>query len=148
MKKLIGLMVMASMAFAGLSAAGDAKKDLDLLQGNWKVASIKESDPAKNPPDEMVKDMAVNVKGDVMKITVKGEAVMTMKIKLDAAKKPKTIDCVVQDGPNKGKSEPGIYKIEGTTLTMCTNDAGKDRPAAFALKAVTTISLIVMQKAK
>ncbi len=152
MNKLIGLVVIATAAVAGLATAGDAKKDLDLLQGNWKVVSIKESDPVKTPTEEFVKEMAVTVKGDVMKFTARGETTVTMKIRLDATKTPRTIDCVLQDGPNKGKSEPGIYKIEGAgkgaTLTMCANDAGKDRPSMFATKEGTNISLIVLRKAK
>src|SRR5579862_7003132 len=150
MKRVIGMVVMATFAVAGISIGGDPKKELTLFQGNWKVVSIKESDKEKNPPDDFVKGLAVNVTGNVMKITTnKGkEVVVTFNLKLDPAKKPKAIDMTISDGPDKGKVEPGIYKFEGDKLTLCTEDQGKERPTTFATKEGTTISLIVLQKIK
>jgi uncharacterized protein (TIGR03067 family) len=152
MRKPFGLVILAAMAFAGLSAAGDPMKDLALLQGNWKVASIKESEKDKAPPDEVVKSLGVNITGDLMKLTMKKdgkeEQVMSFKLKLDPSKNPKQIDFLHEEGPTKGKSDLGIYKIEGNTVTFCNEDAGKPRPTAFATKAGTTTSVIVIQKVK
>jgi uncharacterized protein (TIGR03067 family) len=127
--------------------AGDAKKDQELLQGEWKVESMQESD-GKNPAAAHVMELTLLVKGDAMKMVRKDEPVMSYKFRLDASKKPKMIDFLVQDGPDKGKTEQGIYQIEGAKVTFCINDPGKPRPATFATQAGTKISLIVISRAK
>src|SRR5438874_1107757 len=142
MKKVVGIVAVAALVFANLAGGGDAKKDLDMMQGKWTVQSIKESD-GKNPPDEALKDLEVIVKDDTMKIMLvpKAETLDAFKMKLDPAKKPKAIDFTHTEGPDKGKTELGIYKIEGDTLTVCVNDFDKERPSAFATKEGTKISV-------
>ena len=149
MKKAVGVVAVAALAFANLAGGGDAKKDLDMIQGKWTVQSIKESD-GKNPPDDFLKDLEVIVKDDTMKIILvpKSETLDAFKLKLDPAKKPKAIDFTHTEGPDKGKTELGIYKLEGDTLTVCVNDFDKERPSAFATKEGTKISVIVMKKKK
>jgi uncharacterized protein (TIGR03067 family) len=144
---ITSIAVWAILAAAAASPAGDAKKELDLLQGDWKVESAQES-TGKNGSEDDIKALLVRFKGDNMKITLRGELVAEHKIKIDAAKSPKSIDLTPPEGPDKGKTEPGIYKIEGDRLTLCVNDAGKDRPAAFATKDGTKISLFVLKRAK
>jgi uncharacterized protein (TIGR03067 family) len=48
---------------------------------------------------------------------------------VDAAKG--TIDFTPDDGPAKGKTLPGIFKIEGDKLTICFTSAGNARPKDF-----------------
>ena len=43
MGKCLSLVVVSTLALAGLARGGDAKKDLEALQGTWKFESIKES---------------------------------------------------------------------------------------------------------
>ncbi len=137
----------AAFLIPAISPAGDAKKELDLLQGDWKVESALESG-GKNGSEDDIKALLVTFKGDNMKITNKGELVEENRIKIDAAKSPKTIDFIHLDGAEKGKTELGIYKLESERLTLCVNDAGKERPTAFALKEGTKISLFVLKRAK
>jgi uncharacterized protein (TIGR03067 family) len=147
MRRHLVLVAVVLLAFAGLTSAGDSKKDLALLQGNWTVESIKESD-GKGPPDDVVKTFLVVIKDDIFTLTDKSGTLAALKMKLDPTKKPKTIDLTHQEGPDKGKTEPGIYKIEGDTLTFAVNDPGMERPTAFETKAKTKISVLVMKKAK
>src|SRR6266850_4319083 len=149
MKKVMGIVAVAALAFANLAGGGDAKKDLEMMQGKWTVQSIKESD-GKGPTDDFLKDIEVIVKDDSMKIllTAKKETLDAFKMKLDPTKKPKAVDFTHTEGPDKGKTELGIYKLEGDTLTICVNDFDKERPAAFATKEGTKISVIVMKKKK
>ena len=100
------------------------------------------------PTPDFMKGLSVTVKGDVMSVQEKGQPIVAFKLKLDASKTPKTIDFTYEDGQDKGKSELGIYKLENATFTFCVNDIGKERPSAFATKEKTTISLVVLQKAK
>lgn len=50
--------------------------------------------------------------------------------KADAAKG--TIDFTPGDGPAKGKTLLGIYKVDGGVLTLCFAAAGRERPKEFA----------------
>ena len=50
---------------------------------------------------------------------------------------PKAIDLTPGEngGPLKGKRYPGIYRLEGDTLTLCLSiEAGSKRPTKFATK--------------
>jgi uncharacterized protein (TIGR03067 family) len=147
MEKTTLLMALAALGMVGLAPAGDAKKDLEAMQGIWKVESIKESF-GKAPPDDVIKEFVVTIKDDTMKVSRGGQTVVAFKMKLDTTKDPKTIDFTHAEGPDKDKTEPGIYKLEGDTLTLCTTDFGKERPTVFATKEGTRNSLAVLKKAK
>ena len=47
----------------------------------------------------------------------------------DPAKK--TIDLVNTIGPRKGKTQLGIYELDGDTVKFCFAGPGKDRPTEF-----------------
>ena len=62
----------------------------------------------------------------------------TEKVVLHPNQNPKAIDLTPEGetaGPLKGKTYPGIYKIEGDSLTLCLSiKAGSKRPTEFATK--------------
>jgi RNA polymerase sigma factor (sigma-70 family) len=125
------------------AAADKPKADKDLLQGTWSVVSVEEGD--KKVPEDEVK--ARNAKlvfaGDKVTLPIKGEA-KEVGYKLDAAKKPKQIDLLMDEG----KSTKGIYLLEGDTLKLCVaSGAGDDRPTEFAaIKDGATFRLLTLKK--
>jgi uncharacterized protein (TIGR03067 family) len=69
--------------------------------------------------------------------------------KIDTKKKPAEIDII----PPTGKDEPtvpGIFKIEGDTLTMCIARDGKDsqRPKAFESPEGAQTMLMIFKRVK
>ena len=54
----------------------------------------------------------------------------TLPVRWPAAKSPATIDIAPLDGPEKGKTFPGIYKFENGELWLVFAEKG-DRPADF-----------------
>jgi uncharacterized protein (TIGR03067 family) len=95
------------------------KGDMVLLQGEWMVVSIEAPKNVKPNPDRHLK---VNSNEWVYP---NGK----FDFKIDATKSPKQIDLMKE----LGKVWPGIFKIEGDTLTLCrSHGPGGERPTAFA----------------
>jgi uncharacterized protein (TIGR03067 family) len=137
------LSVVVGLALAvGAPAPKEApKKDAPSILGEWVPTTIilggmKEPQPA----------------GSLMTFAKDGKA--TMKEKRDA--KPEEMSYTLdpkQDPPHITLTEmgmgnitlPGIYKLEGDTLTICLSP-GKDRPTAFASPAGSTNILITLNR--
>jgi uncharacterized protein (TIGR03067 family) len=136
---VLGLLSAASV-FAQ-DAATEAKK----LEGTW---TPKAAELSGQPfPDEILKTMKLVIIGDQYTVTV-GKAIDKGAVKLDAAKKPKTMDIIGADGPNKGKTFLAIYEIDGDTLRVCYDLSGKNRPTEFATKKDAPLFLATYQRGK
>jgi uncharacterized protein (TIGR03067 family) len=122
------------------------KKELDKLQGTWKVATFDVD--GKPAPQADVKDARFQIKGD--KYTFKSADYSEEgNLKLDPAKAPPTIDLNITEGEDKGKTQLGIYKIEGETFTACFTMAGnKERPKELKSTAGSMHILVVCKKEK
>jgi uncharacterized protein (TIGR03067 family) len=126
----------------------DAKKDRELLQGVWRPVSVESGGKVlKAAPDSVTileSDSFVVKKGNVVR--VKGT------FKIDASRRPRTIDLTVTGGQvegDNGKVARGIYQVDGDTLTWCTAEPGDEtRPTEFATKQGTKHSLITCKKEK
>jgi uncharacterized protein (TIGR03067 family) len=119
---------------AGASVRADDKA-LQELEGTYKAVVLKKD--GKEMPADVVSGFTARFKEDEVNFTVKkkegGEEKVTMhpaKIKVDATKKPATIDIAPLDGPEKGRTFLGIYKIENGELWLVFAEKG-DRPSDF-----------------
>src|SRR5205814_2223435 len=61
-----------------------------------------------------------------------GKSIDKGTVKLDAKAKPKAMDIVGVEGPNKGKTLLAIYEFKDDTLRVCYDLTGKNRPADFS----------------
>src|SRR5260370_37186288 len=135
---------------AGLTIAADdskdaaVKKDLEQLKGNW-VATfyVKDSKPA---PEADLKMMKLSADGDQVTFT-KGKDVRKSVYKLDPIQKPKALDIVMIDGPDKGKTLMGIYELTGDDFKICLAILDKPRPKEFAAKPETILETWKREKA-
>jgi uncharacterized protein (TIGR03067 family) len=125
------------------SPQDDTAKDLAKLQGTWNRVSAEVN--GKKVAAEELKGVTLTVKGDGYTLK-QGDQTRTGTVKIDATKKPKQIDIISAEGPNKGKSLLGIYEVDGDTLRYCIAQPGKTRPTEFAGKEGQ--SLFVNQRAK
>jgi uncharacterized protein (TIGR03067 family) len=69
-------------------------------------------------------------------------------LKLDAAKKPATMDITGTDGPNKGKTFLAIYELKGDDLKICYDLSGKMRPTEFKTKKDSQLMLAIYKREK
>ncbi len=120
-----------------------AKKDLQAMQGNWKMVAYV-VDGKTTPPAELAK-IQLNVKGNVSTFTIDKQA-SHGKYVLDAAKTPRTLDIDLTDGPEKGKKKLAIYAFEKDQLKICVAAVGAPRPTEF--KAGKGVNLETWQRAK
>jgi len=123
MRKIIGCLVALAINVSIVSAA-----DLKDLEGEYKVVSFS---VGGKKLDFVTKSwQGVTIKGDMFTIKVdSGKNVIerSSTIKLDATKTPAQIDLANTDGPDKGRSKPGIYSYENGKLTIVNSETG--RPA-------------------
>jgi uncharacterized protein (TIGR03067 family) len=125
-----GLLLVANYSSGGDAAKGELKK----LEGTWGLVSGEAK--GENLPESTIKSAKLTIVGD--KYTVKvSENAITGTNKIDPTTKPKGIDVGHTEGPYKGKTAFGIYKLEKGVFTVCLAPPGKDRPTEFTTKSGT-----------
>src|SRR6266542_5778100 len=136
MKRLPNALLIGLAAFVISQArAADpeaTKKDFAQFQGEW--SRVSGSGDGQPLPDEMRKQMKRVCKGDELTLTRAGQIFFRAKIVIDPTKQPKTIDYQMTEGFTKGKTQLGIYELEGDTLKSCFGAPGAERPADFTSK--------------
>ena len=135
MKLHVLFVLSVGLLIAANSSGGDADKmELKKLEGTWGMVSGEAK--GEKLPESTVKSAKLTIVGD--KHTVKiGEDTIIGTHKLDPTMKPKAIDAMDTEGPFKGKTIFGIYKVENGVFTVCFAPPGKDRPTEFTTKSGT-----------
>ena len=139
------LMVVTIGVSAALAAPeiDDAKKDLEKMKGTWKAVA---GEAGGNPlPDEFLKSIQFTITGDKYSLK-QGDEEEEGTLKLDAAKKPKTVDVSITKGRDKDKKQHGLYQVEGNTLKFCFAPPEKERPKEFAAKAGSENLVITLKR--
>jgi len=142
---LIGLAALA-ISFVWAEENQAVKQDLAKLQGEWTMVSG--SADGQPMPDDMLKQMKRVCKGDETTTTMGGQLFIKAKITLDPSKTPKTIDYVMLDGFTKGKTQLGIYEVDGDTFKSCLAAPGAERPTDFTSKPGDRRTLSVWKRQK
>jgi uncharacterized protein (TIGR03067 family) len=122
-----------------------SKKDAETMQGDWAALSMIQ-DGMKFPDDD-AQSFFRTVKGDEYTLFHYDQVLAKWKFKLDAAKKPRTIDITKPDD-DKAPAVLGIYELDGGKLKICVAAPGKDRPTEFASKEGSGHTLSVWEREK
>jgi uncharacterized protein (TIGR03067 family) len=111
----------------GQAPQDDVKKEFDKLQGNWAVTSMNGQDlPAEA-------EVYLTFKDDKYEQWVSGSVQERGSIKIDNKTKPISIDLVITEGNDAGKTQPGVYELNGDTLSIGLAIAGNTaRPSTVA----------------
>jgi uncharacterized protein (TIGR03067 family) len=117
---------------AGLVAGEDAaRKDLKLLQGAWVMVALEVN--GADVPIEKLQGTVLTIKDNSYVVKIKDKIINTALIELDPAKDPKHFNMTPQEGSNKDKLHPAIYKIDGETFKMARGlNPEQERPNQFA----------------
>src|SRR5262249_47226167 len=153
--KLLGFFAGVALVMAGAAGLrggaaaqqeGARQEQLGKVQGKWVLVSV--NIDGKTQEEDEIKDRFMVVKGEKATALYKDKERGTASLKVDPSKSPAHIDSTYEDGPAKGTTLKGIYKIEGDTLTICYGGFGKDRPTEFARKPGSGTILVVQKRAK
>jgi uncharacterized protein (TIGR03067 family) len=142
LKPFVTLTLLLSFSLAVWSA--DAK-DSDAIQGTWLPMTAELG--GKMFPDEVRKTIKLVIKDGKYTVTV-GKLVDQGTLKLNPAAKPKKMDITGTDGPNKGKTIPAIYELDGDTLRICYDLSGKSHPTEFKTTEATQLYLVTYKREK
>jgi uncharacterized protein (TIGR03067 family) len=124
------VLVIAAYLSAGAGAPPDAAQvEMTRLEGEWSMVSG-EAD-GQPLPAELVQAARRVAKDGETTVTIGGRLFMRARFTVDPAKAPKAIDYTMTDGPTKGKTQLGIYELDGDTVKFCFAAPGADRPADF-----------------
>jgi uncharacterized protein (TIGR03067 family) len=143
--KTVPCICLATILFAAAAWSQDAADERKLFQGTWLPTAAELSE---NPFDEAtLKTMKLVIEGDKYTVTI-GKLIDKGTTKIDPAAKPKTMDIIGDDGPNKGKTFLAIYELNGDTLRVCYDLTGKVRPSEFKTKKGELLFLATYKRAK
>jgi len=107
----------------------------DAITGAWSMTTS-EMNGQKVPDDEMKKlSLVLTMKDGKYTTASAGQQTDAGDYTADEAASPKTFEIKPGEGPRKGTVMKAIYKLEGDTLTVCYDVAGKEYPKEFKTQA-------------
>ena len=114
-------------AQAGAKGAAAAKAAAAALQGTWILTTVN--------GEPLSEELALTIAGDKYHQTVGGAVNERGTIKIDTTKKPMTIDLVIAEGSDAGKTQLGIIEVTGDTIRGNLDRPGAaQRPTDFNIK--------------
>jgi uncharacterized protein (TIGR03067 family) len=121
-----------SLALAATAAVQETKqpKAVAALQGTWVITSLNGQTPPDGSPQ-----LSLTFTGEKYHQTLGTDVNERGSIKVDATKKPMTIDLIISEGQDAGKTQLGIFEVTGDTLRAHLDTPGmQQRPADFTAK--------------
>lgn len=148
-------MILGCVVLLAVAARGEEKasrvEGAKFLQGEWTVVGI-EGGGIRAAPEEL-RGMKWSIRGDLISASQPGGS-GRMRYRIDSEKTPKEFDLTsLDEGPLKGKTDPGIYEFKDGQLRICYRDpdnrTGK-RPRDFSEAAPvgSGYGIIVLEKVK
>ena len=107
-----------------------AKNPAAALQGTWVVTSINGQTPPEGSPE-----MTLTFTGEKYQQAVGAEVNERGTFIVDASKKPMSLDLVIVEGTDAGKTQLGIFEVTGDTMRANLDMPGAgQRPTDFTIK--------------
>jgi uncharacterized protein (TIGR03067 family) len=149
MKHLINLVLLVVISAAlGADQGEDMNKELKALEGTWKAVAMEAG--GQPLPKESLPPFTFIVGAGGKSVAKMAEGEEQATISVDPTKSPRTIDNLHESGATKGKTQYGIYKLEGDKWTVCMTRPGvspDDRPKTFDTTGTANV-LFVFERQK
>jgi uncharacterized protein (TIGR03067 family) len=145
MTRLAVLLALTTAVVVSPTVRADAAADdWKRLAGTWKVDSA-----TLNGDDATAafKEAVLTIGEEKYSVAFAGTT-DAGKLTLDPAKKPKQMTIKGTEGPNKDKTIPAIYEVDGDTLKVCYTLEGKEVPKEFKSTAENKTLLVTYQRDK
>lgn len=139
--------IFIALAAAFLVAADDeaVTKERKLFKGEWELVAA--TSDGQKLEKAMIGDQTAVFDGMSYKQLTDDKVVEEGDFEIDPKADPKTIDFVIKEGPDKGKRQLGLYKLDGKTLTLSLARPGdKERPKTLESKPGSNVSLLVFER--
>jgi uncharacterized protein (TIGR03067 family) len=131
-------------AVASLSAfAANSNDDTNALQGKWRP--VKAELGGQPMADDVLKIISLKMDNGKYEVFV-GDEPDRGTYSVDSTTEPKAITVVGTDGPNKGRTFPAIYELNGDTLRICYDLSGAKRPTEFKSATDTKLYLVTYSR--
>lgn len=141
---LILFVLIAGCPLDEAETAKSAVEELQRHQGTWVVTRAVFDGQETEP--EVARSIRRVVEGDHVVWRRDGKSFAGTRIELDARREPATIDVIPDGGANRGRRAPGIYRLDGDTLTICMAPPDGERPEAFEAPAGSGRSLMSFRR--
>jgi len=122
--------------------ASEPRSDKDKFRGTWIPVAVTKDGTEISEEQTKAKKFEMVITADKLTIPFPADESMEVGYKLDSAKKPKQIDLLFKDGT----TFKGIYSLEETTLKLCLEKVGGERPVEFAAPEGSRHVLIILKK--
>jgi uncharacterized protein (TIGR03067 family) len=115
------------------------------LEGEWRMVSgVMDGKPMDASTVQWVKRVT---RGNQTTVTAGPQTLMEFYFAIDAARSPASIDYTHTAGANKGKTQLGIYQLNGDRLTIFVAAPGAGRPEQFEAAPDKNGTLTVWKRA-
>jgi len=146
LRRLMLVMPLAGLLSAAAIPQGDEPVTAKQIVGSWTCTSA--TIDGRPLADDTVKQLRLTLTADRYKSERGDQVLFDSTYTIDSKKNPATIDMIGTEGELKGKSAPGILKLDGDLLTMCYVMPGKERPTAFESQPQSGAFLVVWKRAE
>lgn len=100
------------------------------LQGEWTMSFLEVDGAAMS--DAFVRSGKRVTLGNETIVTMGRQIILRATYTTDRSTMPWSIDYLIAGGPDRGKTQLGIYELQGDALRFCFAGPGFDRPTEFA----------------
>jgi len=125
--------------------------DKDAIKGMWQLTAVRFGGKEWPVPDEF-RDLITEVKDAKFSTkNVNGKFPPEERggsFSLDTATSPRSLDVVMDTGPDANKLLKAIYKLEGDMLTVCFDPRASARPADFVTTDQNTFIVAILKRLK
>ena len=154
--RVLGRFAVASAVGMILGGGGPARADqppagveeeLARFKGTWQLISARSD--GKWAMDERTRDVRVTITATTHTVRFADQIIAhDVAFTIDPSATPKQVTDTLNDGPEKGKTIQGIYRLEGDTLVSCVAHVGHDRPLKFEADPGSGHTLRVFRRVK